>query len=146
MAKWKEIPSPEAIVRAALDRAAIEADAWFYDPRAGIVTDTRLINAIRALASDPAEVAAIISAAAQLKKAEEDMADVSRAASTILSGGISKIAPAILNTVYSESIKWQNNQDMIRGRVPQETVTLAMFEQCLLAIANLAELKGEDRG
>jgi hypothetical protein len=75
MAKWKELsdigipistPSPEAIVRAALELAALEANAWFYDPEADMVTDTRLANAIRSLASDPAEVAAI------LKKAGED--------------------------------------------------------------------------
>jgi hypothetical protein len=66
MAKWKEIPSPEAIVRAALEMAALEANAWFYDPEADIITDTRLANAIRSLASAPAEVAAII------KKAGED--------------------------------------------------------------------------
>jgi hypothetical protein len=60
MAKWKEIPSPEAIVRAALEMAALEASAWFYDPEADMVTDTRLANAIRSIASDPAEVAAII--------------------------------------------------------------------------------------
>jgi hypothetical protein len=56
----------EAIVRAALELAALEANAWFYDPEADMVTDTRLANAIRSLASAPAEVAAII------KKAGED--------------------------------------------------------------------------
>jgi hypothetical protein len=74
MAKWKELsdigipistPSPEAIVRAALELAALEANAWFYDPEADMVTDTRLANAIRSLASDPAEVAAIIKAAGE---------------------------------------------------------------------------------
>jgi hypothetical protein len=74
MAKWKELsdigipistPSPEAIVRAALELAALEANAWFYDPEADMVTDTRLANAIRSLASDPAEMAAIIKAAGE---------------------------------------------------------------------------------
>jgi hypothetical protein len=54
----------EAIVRAALERAALEADGWFYDPQADMVTDTGLTNAIRSLASD-AEVAAIIKKAGQ---------------------------------------------------------------------------------
>jgi hypothetical protein len=59
MAKWKELPpSPEAIVRAALERAAKAADGyWGCDVVA---------NDILALASNPAEVAAII------KKAGED--------------------------------------------------------------------------
>ena len=60
MAKWKEIPptpSPEAIVRAALERAAETASRW---APCGCSRD------IRDLASDPAEVAAII------KKAMED--------------------------------------------------------------------------
>jgi hypothetical protein len=66
MAKWKELPpSPEAIVKAALELAALEANAWFYDPEADMVTDTRLANAIRSLASDPAEVAAIIAKAGE---------------------------------------------------------------------------------
>ena len=61
MAKWKEIPttpSPEAIVRAALERAALmggTAQDWEVDIEA----------AIRALADDPAVVAAIIKAAGQ---------------------------------------------------------------------------------
>jgi hypothetical protein len=62
--QMNDTPSPEAIVRAALERAAFEADAWFYDPEADRVTDTRLTYAIRALASDPSEVAAIIKKAA----------------------------------------------------------------------------------
>jgi hypothetical protein len=66
MAKWKELsdigipistPAPEAIVRAALERAAAEAKS--YDRSDAAI-------AILALASDPAEVAAII------KKAGED--------------------------------------------------------------------------
>ena len=63
MAKWKELPpSPEAIVRAALERAAktsLKAATFELDG----YSITRLI---RSLASDPAEVAAII------KKAGED--------------------------------------------------------------------------
>jgi hypothetical protein len=55
----------EAIVRAALEMAALEANAWFYDPEADMVTDTRLANAIRSLADDPAEVAAILKAAGE---------------------------------------------------------------------------------
>ena len=55
----------EAIVKAALEMAAFEADAWFYDPEADMVTDTRLANAIRAIASDPSEVAAIIKKAGE---------------------------------------------------------------------------------
>ena len=58
MAKWKEIPSPEAIVRAALERAAKEVNRW--------VGCEAIEEDIRNLASNPAEVAAII------KKAEED--------------------------------------------------------------------------
>jgi hypothetical protein len=63
MAKWKELPpSPEAIVRAALERAAamsvrtarFELDA--YD----------IARLIRDLASDPAEVAAIIKKAGEV--------------------------------------------------------------------------------
>jgi hypothetical protein len=57
MAKWKELPpSPEAIVRAALESAADEVPHW-HSCDGGCV---------RNLASDPAEVAAI------LKKAGED--------------------------------------------------------------------------
>ena len=67
MTKWviPDTPSPEAIVRMALEMAALEANAWFYDPEADMVTDTRLANAIRAIASDPAEVAAIIKKAGE---------------------------------------------------------------------------------
>jgi hypothetical protein len=63
MAKWKELPpSPEAIVRAALERAADRYANGFpaWD------TFGSAERAIRSLASDPAEVAAII------KKAGED--------------------------------------------------------------------------
>jgi len=80
VAKWKEItdtPSPEAIVRAALERAAAhiaphpdhdKADwtdlAWEHDRQAW-----RILT----LASNPAEVAAIISAAKQLNKAGDEI-------------------------------------------------------------------------
>jgi hypothetical protein len=57
MAKWKEIPSPEAIVRAALERAAERMQFSF---------GRAFPEDIRNLASNPAEVAEII------KKAGED--------------------------------------------------------------------------
>ena len=80
MAKWKEIPSPEAIVRAALEKAAEfckpavdEAQAEVYrlmregsggkaeDLWTGrLVAAQTLMAAFRSLASNPAEVAAII--------------------------------------------------------------------------------------
>lgn len=72
MADMKNTPSPEAIVRAALEGAAENADSI------ALPMDGRLAKAqahymrsvirdtIRSLASDPAEVAAII------KKARED--------------------------------------------------------------------------
>jgi hypothetical protein len=64
MAKWKEFPSPEAIVRAALDRAANEADAKRLRRLGWLdVVEPALRHAaenIRSLASDPAEVEAII--------------------------------------------------------------------------------------
>jgi hypothetical protein len=65
MAKWKEIPSPEAIVRAALERAADKADeAATRCLAAGLeqkaIALTLFTKTIVALASDPAEVAAII--------------------------------------------------------------------------------------
>jgi hypothetical protein len=86
MAKWKELPpSPEAIVRAALERAAevsveegaervseCKADnaysedayaAGLHDEAEGLSVD--IAAAIRAIASDPAEVAAIIKAAGE---------------------------------------------------------------------------------
>ena len=71
VAKWKEIPSPEAIVRAALERAAqavqmcIWGDHWRHDDF-GDVEPEELADVIRSFADDPAEVAAII------KKAGED--------------------------------------------------------------------------
>jgi hypothetical protein len=63
MAKWKELPpSPEAIVRAALERAAegckyLDAETPYWP--------AQFQNFILALASDPAEVAAIIKAAGE---------------------------------------------------------------------------------
>ena len=63
MAKWKELPpSPEAIVRAALERAAMCLEGF----RGGIYHPEDVAVSLRSLASDPAEVAAII------KKAGED--------------------------------------------------------------------------
>jgi hypothetical protein len=71
MAKWKELsdigipistPSPEAIVKAALERASEKLEAW-ADVYSDLAPSSKLI---RDLASDRAEVAAII------KKAGED--------------------------------------------------------------------------
>jgi hypothetical protein len=60
MAKWKELPpSPEAIVKAALERAAGVAD------RMQGAGSEAIRNAIRSLASDPANVAAIIKKAGE---------------------------------------------------------------------------------
>jgi hypothetical protein len=62
MAKWKELPpSPEAIVRSALERAADVAH-YAHDAYQGWGDAEQ---AIRALASDPAEVAAIIKKAGE---------------------------------------------------------------------------------
>jgi len=66
MAKWKEITSPEAIVKAALERAATVADktrSHFAGHWAASLLE-REFQKIRSLASDPAEVAAIIKKAA----------------------------------------------------------------------------------
>jgi hypothetical protein len=70
MTKWTipETPSPEAIVRAALERAAIEVEVLTgacVDPHVKVWAENQA-QSIRLLASDPAEVAAII------KKAGED--------------------------------------------------------------------------
>jgi hypothetical protein len=78
VAKWRETPTtplPEAIVKAALERAAEIAQAkhdaaikWaeVYVPTHKGPTDSSLIaDDIRALASDPAEVAAIIKKAGE---------------------------------------------------------------------------------
>jgi hypothetical protein len=57
MAKWKEFPSPEAIVRAALESVLdiLEDEGWVGDS----------MRRIGRLASDPAEVAAIIKKAGE---------------------------------------------------------------------------------
>jgi hypothetical protein len=61
MAKWKEIPSPEAIVQAALERAAEN----YIDEGQGVyILADRILADLNALASD-AEVAAIIKAAGE---------------------------------------------------------------------------------
>jgi hypothetical protein len=62
MAKWKELPpSPEAIVRAALERAASDADQYGEQSYAA-----KMISAsIRSLASNPTKVAAILKAAGE---------------------------------------------------------------------------------
>jgi hypothetical protein len=74
MAKWKEFPSPEAIVRAALERAArcipLPEHGTAAEPQdsVDILVDSELRaceHNIRALASDPAEVAAIIKKAGE---------------------------------------------------------------------------------
>jgi hypothetical protein len=62
MAKWKEIPSPEAIVKAALERAAADLNAW------GDIYGKNAARSVLALASDPEAVAAIIKAAGEDKR------------------------------------------------------------------------------
>jgi hypothetical protein len=68
MAKWKELPpSPEAIVRAALERAAKSAEnpkPWWRRFR-GWARPEDIAYDIRRLASDPGEVAVIIMAAGE---------------------------------------------------------------------------------
>jgi hypothetical protein len=61
MAKWKEIPSPEAIVRAALERAAKN---YIDEGQNVYILADRILADLNALASNPAEVAAIIKNAA----------------------------------------------------------------------------------
>jgi hypothetical protein len=86
MAKWKELsdigipistPSPEAIVRAALGRAAKlfdqDADDMRKEGNSFYWTAEMDAERICSLASDPAEVAAIISAASQLNKAGNEI-------------------------------------------------------------------------
>ena len=83
MTKWTipDTPSPEAIVRAALERAVTccedelrnTAMLMSNPPKSSAAWDAA--NSIRKLASDPAEVAAIISAAAQLNKEQSDEED-----------------------------------------------------------------------
>jgi hypothetical protein len=70
MAKWKEIPSPEAFVRAALKRAdhAAQSAANNAATEAEHVVIIAAVENIRSLASNPAEVAAILEEA---KKAGE---------------------------------------------------------------------------
>jgi hypothetical protein len=78
MAKWKEIPSPEAIVQAALERAAEN----YIDEGQGVyILADRILADLNALAYNPAEVAAIISAAAQLNKERKGEALTSEARS-----------------------------------------------------------------
>ena len=68
MTKWviPDTPSPEAIVRAALERAAEEVGDWGRLISGSEDVACEVINDIITLASDPEEVAAII------KKAGED--------------------------------------------------------------------------
>ena len=85
VAKWKELPpSPEAIVRAALERAAyeaFEAGCGWQELRSAALSSMRpedaskhlaseqaafaVAGCIRALASNPAEMAAIIAKAGE---------------------------------------------------------------------------------
>jgi hypothetical protein len=69
MAKWTipDTPSPEAIVRAALERAAKRYDniaAHWDDDKIRTLASWEA-NTIRSLADDPAEVAAIIAKAGE---------------------------------------------------------------------------------
>jgi hypothetical protein len=68
MAKWKEIPSPEAIVRAALERAAVDVSNWGSLMCGHEDVTLEIISDIRSLAFNPAEVAAIIKAAGEDKR------------------------------------------------------------------------------
>ena len=75
MAKWKELgpgawferpsPSPEAIVRAALERAAVDVSNWGSLMCGHEDVTLEIISDIRTLASNPAEVAAIIKKAGE---------------------------------------------------------------------------------
>lgn len=60
---------------------------------------------------------------------------VAEAARVILSGEMTNIAAIVLNAVESEKTKWEESQTVRQGHVPPETITLAMFEACLRAIA-----------
>jgi len=96
MTKWTipDAPSPEAIVRAALERAAYEAfeagcgwqelrsaalsSMWPEDASKHLASEHAafaVVDCIRSLANNPAEVVAIISAAAQLNKEQSDEED-----------------------------------------------------------------------
>ena len=68
MAKWKEIPttpSPEAIVKAALERAAEEVGDWGRLISGSEDVACEVINDIVTLADNPAEVTAIIKKAGE---------------------------------------------------------------------------------
>jgi hypothetical protein len=54
-----QYPSPEAIVRAALEWAAVELEAW------GDIYGENAARSVRTIASDPAAVAQIIMAAGE---------------------------------------------------------------------------------
>jgi hypothetical protein len=70
MTKWTipDTPSPEAIVRAALERAADWCEEYSTHHGSGMFDkhSYACAEAIRAFASDPAEVAAIIMAAGRI--------------------------------------------------------------------------------
>jgi hypothetical protein len=61
MTKWTipDAPSPEAIVKAALEWAAVELEAW------GDIYGENAARSVRTIASDPAAVAQIIMAAGE---------------------------------------------------------------------------------
>ena len=67
MAKWTipDTPSPEAIVRAALERAAVDVSNWGSLMCGHEDVTLEIISDIRSLASDPAEVAEIIKKAGE---------------------------------------------------------------------------------
>lgn len=60
---------------------------------------------------------------------------VAEAARVILSSRRRGIAPLVLNAFESERMKWVESQAMREGHVPPETITLAMFEAALRALA-----------
>ena len=57
-----------------------------------------------------------------------------KAAAALLSAGRRRLAPVVLNAVQAERDKWEQTPEVLRGNVPAETITLAMFEACLAAI------------
>jgi hypothetical protein len=57
-----------------------------------------------------------------------------RAAAALLSADMMRLAPLVLNAMQAERDKWEQNPEVLRGGVPAETITLAMFEACLAAI------------
>ena len=109
--------TPEA-VKAALDAHEGQAGARPYNP-----TDC--------------EKMAPTLAPAYLELAEENerLRKPEHAAASILASGMGWIVPVVLNAVDAERAKWEANPMVKRGEVPPETITLAMFEACLRALA-----------